>query len=745
MSFSHAGNPSIVFYSALPSKNIKFIITHSGDWKNSGVWNESVVVPGAQMSHPDIAYNDSDVPLVSSCGSAFKLIFSYCNGSLWKNQKASGSCYLYTSVAVNPVTKMPAIAYYAGSSDKKLYYTEFDGFTWSWGRCVHKEGGYGKSCSLAFNSSGYPGIAYIQDKTGDLWYAWYSGSSWNRMCVDDVSPYKKVPDVSLAYNRSGCPGISYYDGRNGYPGDLKFAFCRDVSPGLWDIENVYSDSDSGIYNSLEFDPVLDMPCIAFYKEEGTSTASGGSLYYCKKGFSPDSNFSYDVYPGDDSIFVSFSDKTFSQIHVNGYHWDFGDNTTYDGRNPPVHHYKYAGEYIVSLNTTNLFGCDKIVKNITINPFSLFFKDKTRGNAPLTVNFADKSLGMPSVWNLSFGDGEYYNTTGFFPERLSHLYKKAGIYDVSLLTDRDGLSDLKICENAVTADLNTSFDTSILSGKAPLTVSFNDTTKGEPESFRWSIDGIYISDEKNFTYTFALPGLYNVTLNASTGPLSCLCSVKVTVNENSSSKIKRPVRDYADTDASSDGYHGIRENEENKMNKSIVYAYDLNAGDIVSFNFSKGSIKKLSVAVRRHIEKIMFEVESGKKPQENYIRRLSPVYEYENISMKWSPESSLVAASVRFDVNKSWLKRYEKNGENVIFKIYNSKRGVWSGLPVETDGCNDDLCSYSARIPKFSYFAISVEKNTLYMPSNTTDLKAFSDKVKGSNAKRNYAAPYGVSG
>ncbi|MFY9200079.1 MAG: PKD domain-containing protein, partial [Methanosarcina flavescens] len=61
---------------------------------------------------------------------------------------------------------------------------------------------------------------------------------------------------------------------------------------------------------------------------------------------------------------------------------------------------------------------------------------------------------------------------------------------------------------------TRFSASTTSGKAPLTVSFTDQSKGSPTSWRWAFGDGNTSTERNPVYTYNKPGLYNVTLTTS---------------------------------------------------------------------------------------------------------------------------------------------------------------------------------------------------------------------------------------
>ncbi|MFH1252307.1 MAG: PKD domain-containing protein [bacterium] len=58
----------------------------------------------------------------------------------------------------------------------------------------------------------------------------------------------------------------------------------------------------------------------------------------------------------------------------------------------------------------------------------FTADVTSGEAPLLVNFTDKSSGSPTYWQWEFGDGESAAI-----QNPQHKYETPGVYDVMLIT------------------------------------------------------------------------------------------------------------------------------------------------------------------------------------------------------------------------------------------------------------------------------------------------------------------------
>ncbi len=77
-------------------------------------------------------------------------------------------------------------------------------------------------------------------------------------------------------------------------------------------------------------------------------------------------------------------------------------------------------------------------------------------AQLTVGFTDLSTGNPTMWNWSFGDGEWFNTTDRTKMPITHKYENVGTYTVSLTAGNDYSSHTK----STTKDVN---DIHVLNG------------------------------------------------------------------------------------------------------------------------------------------------------------------------------------------------------------------------------------------------------------------------------------------
>ena len=155
------------------------------------------------------------------------------------------------------------------------------------------------------------------------------------------------------------------------------------------------------------------------------TAAGGGGV-----FPPIANFSGTPVSGDAPLTVNFSDLSTGGPAAS-WSWSFGDTGSSTSQNPS-HTYTSAGSYTVSLTTTGPGGSDTETKvnYITADepvPVADFTGTPLSGNAPLTVNFTDQTMGTVTNWSWSFGDGSPSATT----QNPTNIYTQSGTYTVIL--------------------------------------------------------------------------------------------------------------------------------------------------------------------------------------------------------------------------------------------------------------------------------------------------------------------------
>lgn len=161
---------------------------------------------------------------------------------------------------------------------------------------------------------------------------------------------------------------------------------------------------------------------------------------------PSATFFADVTEGCDPLDVQFTSTSVSSDPIVSWQWDFGDGTTFNGQNPPLHTYP-IGVYDVSLTITTQSGCvgtDTLEEYIQVGHIDLvnFSIDATPECAKTNIDFTNLSVisaphdpaDVTYAWD--FGDGgsstqenpgySYANDTGYF--------------DVTLIVDWRGCKD-----------------------------------------------------------------------------------------------------------------------------------------------------------------------------------------------------------------------------------------------------------------------------------------------------------------
>ena len=133
-----------------------------------------------------------------------------------------------------------------------------------------------------------------------------------------------------------------------------------------------------------------------------------------------------------------------------------------------------------------------------------------------MEFTDKSIGKDiTAWAWDFNGDSVTDSTVQNP---TYTYDTKGNYNVSLTVTNAGGSNTRFKKNYIkVSQLEkpvADFRADKQSGKAPLTVKFTDTSKGDAiKEWSWDFnnDGVVDSTEKNPAYTYSAAGRYAVKL------------------------------------------------------------------------------------------------------------------------------------------------------------------------------------------------------------------------------------------
>ncbi len=189
---------------------------------------------------------------------------------------------------------------------------------------------------------------------------------------------------------------------------------------------------------------------------------------------PQALFSASPTSGIEPLTVIFKDK--SSGSPSTWIWDFGDNDT-SGEQNPVHEYKTANEYTVSLSVSNEKGVDTLVQ---VNLISVEGK-----NPPLQTPFP------------------FPTSTPFIPVQTPFPFPTS----TPVIPVPTSTPELCIVPSA-------DFIASSVQGKIPLTVNFTDISEGNPTEWLWDFGDGGMSISKNPAHKYELIGQYTVSLNVS---------------------------------------------------------------------------------------------------------------------------------------------------------------------------------------------------------------------------------------
>jgi PKD repeat protein len=283
---------------------------------------------------------------------------------------------------------------------------------------------------------------------------------------------------------------------------------------LWDF------GDGG--TSEVIDPVHQYTSPGSYDVSLTLTTAQGEAIHVQAGavnLRPTPAFSGEPLSGAGGPFsVQFTDLTDpGTLGISGWDWNFGDGEHSELQNP-VHAFAEPGLYAVSLTILTDIGNSTVVRQdyVSVRPEAAFSADAVEGEDSLAVNFSDETdPGNLSIlsWEWTLGDGGASTV-----QNPSHTYTTPGTYTVELRINSSEGADTETKTGYIRVTPRIVFTADVLSGDPPLDVTFADTTDPgtlEITARAWNVgDGDPI-EEDSPTFTYAMPGLYDVALTITT--------------------------------------------------------------------------------------------------------------------------------------------------------------------------------------------------------------------------------------
>lgn len=209
------------------------------------------------------------------------------------------------------------------------------------------------------------------------------------------------------------------------------------------------------------------------------------------------------------------DVTFDDLYTEnastGWLWDFGDGST-STDSIPTHTYTSAGLFDVSLIRTATGGCADtiLVPNWVeiVNPIADFTVNSIIDCSPVLADMTNLSTGNTDhTWHFGDGGTSVINNP-------SHIYNTPGTYYPMLVVSHPlGCTDTAIATTPVIVQGPTvSFTWSDSIACNEIEVQFVNQTS-DATNYEWNFGNGQTSTDINPTFTFDVPGMYDITLIA----------------------------------------------------------------------------------------------------------------------------------------------------------------------------------------------------------------------------------------
>ena len=350
-------------------------------------------------------------------------------------------------------------------------------------------------------------------------YTSSTGTSWTDLTTS--TPNANVCLKAYTVNTGTSAPVASFTGTptsGSAPLTVTFSDTSSNTPTSW----AWTFGDGG--TSTSKNPSHTYTMAGTYTVILTATNARGSNTLTRTGYitptsvaAPVASFTGTPTTGTAPLTVTFADA--STNTPTSWAWTFGDGGTSTLKSPQ-HTYTMGGTYSVTLTATNAGGSNTLTKTgyITVTsgtvPVASFSGTPTSGTAPLTVTFTDASTNTPTSWAWTFGDGG--TSTLKSPQ---HTYTTAGTYSVTLTATNANGSNSKTMSNYITVTAASSppvaaFSGTPVSGIAPLTVQFTDSSSNTPTSWAWIFGDGGTSTSKNPSHTYTMAGTYTVILTAT---------------------------------------------------------------------------------------------------------------------------------------------------------------------------------------------------------------------------------------
>jgi gliding motility-associated-like protein len=211
--------------------------------------------------------------------------------------------------------------------------------------------------------------------------------------------------------------------------------------------------------------------------------------------------------------ATFTDNSSPSSSINGWFWDFGDNSSTTSTNNTTHNYVNPGTYTVSHVVYGNNGCNDTIKKpieIYFPPQALFYNSNSCvGNKTQFVDSSKTLSGTVVSWNWNFGDSQTSTI-----QNPQHAYSNTNTYTVSLIaTSSFGCKDTITKVVTVIPGPDADFSINPNPVEALETASFTDLSTGPTSisNWYWAFGDSTASNQQNPTHAYNGQGETSVLL------------------------------------------------------------------------------------------------------------------------------------------------------------------------------------------------------------------------------------------
>jgi PKD repeat protein len=220
--------------------------------------------------------------------------------------------------------------------------------------------------------------------------------------------------------------------------------------------------------------------------------------------------------------------TNNSIGAVSYLWNMGDGNVFSNASPSYTYFNNTNGdliYTITMVATSAFGCtDTTQQQVLVAPvpFASFLATPVVQQYPnATVNINNTSAPGPWSYAWAFGDGNTSNQE----EPVQHTYGTWGEFTITLVVGGALCSDTLTQVIEITPPAPTASFIGSAEGCVPLTITFQNTSL-MAESYAWNFGDGGTSSADSPTYTYFQPGIYTVSMTATSPQGGLNTAIKV---------------------------------------------------------------------------------------------------------------------------------------------------------------------------------------------------------------------------